>query len=85
MDEEEERLLRITPLLDPVLREARELRALGGLAGDVARRGVRRARERPVVGRDRLVEPHRARREGVDRQNRQSNSCSERIAKSKNH
>ena len=48
-DEEEERLLRVAPLLDPVLGEARELRALSGLAGDVALRGVRRARERPVV------------------------------------
>lgn len=48
-DEEEERLLRIAPLLDPVLRKACQLRTLGGLAGDVPRRGVGRARERVVV------------------------------------
>ena len=48
-DEEEERLLWVAALLDPILREARQLRALGGLAGDVARRGVGRARERVVV------------------------------------
>ena len=48
-DEKEERLVGVAARREPVLREAGEFRALRGLAGDVARRGVRRARERIVV------------------------------------